>query len=107
MDQFCSTCGVPPVVSHTSNITTGTDYGDTITYTCLSGYEKAYENLVRTCQADKNWSGRSLVCCKYYLVICRSTATPSMYCTPSSYNKFSLSRHNLIIIKAKVLFPHA
>jgi hypothetical protein len=35
-------------VSHTSNVNTGTDYDDTITYTCLSGYEKTSGNLVRT-----------------------------------------------------------
>ena len=61
-------CGTPPVVSHTSNVNTGTDHSDTITYTCLSGYEKTSGNLVRTCQADKNWSGSPPVCCKYHII---------------------------------------
>jgi len=61
-------CGALPVISHTSNRNTGTDFTDYIIYTCLSGYEKTSGNLVRICQADKNWSGNTLVCCKYNLL---------------------------------------
>jgi len=69
MDYFVApvSCGALPVISHTSNNNTGTDYDDTITYTCLSGYENTSGNLVRTCQADKTWSGSPPVCCKYHL----------------------------------------
>ena len=69
MDYFkapCS-CGALPGVSPTSNVNTGTDYVNNITYTCISGYEKTSGNLVRTCQANKNCCGNTPVCYKYYL----------------------------------------
>jgi len=64
-------CGALTAVSHASNTTAGTNYSDTITYTCIFGYEKIYGNLVRTCQANKNWSGSPPVCCKYHLILHR------------------------------------
>jgi len=69
MDYFVApvSCGTSPVVSHSSNVNTGTNYDDTITYTCLSGYNQTFGNLDRTCQADKNWTGSPPVCCKYHI----------------------------------------
>ena len=62
-------CGALTAVTYASNTTTGTDYDDTITYTCLSGYEKTSGNIGRTCQADEHWSGSPPVCCKYNLIL--------------------------------------
>ena len=69
MDYFLApvSCVALHVVLHAANDTTGTTYSDTITYTCLSGYKHTSGNLVRTCQADKNWSGSLPVCSKYYI----------------------------------------
>lgn len=69
MDYFKAlvSCGAQPGVSPTSNVNIGTDYDDNITYTCISSYEKTSGNLVRSCQADNNWSGNTSVCYKYYL----------------------------------------
>ena len=70
MDYFVApvSCGTPPNVSHTTINTTGTNYSDTVTYTCISGYEHTSGNVSLTCQADTIWSGILPACCKYHIV---------------------------------------
>jgi len=60
-----ASCGSLGAVSHTTNVPTGIYYTDTITYTCVSGYEHTSGNLIRTCQASRNWNGSPPVCSKY------------------------------------------
>ncbi|CAG2201371.1 CSMD [Mytilus edulis] len=37
-------------------------FRDSVTYTCLTGYEVQYGDLERSCQADGTWSGNPPVC---------------------------------------------
>ncbi|XP_052078238.1 sushi, von Willebrand factor type A, EGF and pentraxin domain-containing protein 1-like isoform X2 [Mytilus californianus] len=57
------TCPNPSaVVSATILVQTGSNYLDTITYKCNTGYEISSGNLVRTCKEDKTWDGNPPVC---------------------------------------------
>lgn len=51
-------------VSVTIFVQTGSNYLDTITYKCNTGYELSSGDLVRTCKEGKNWDGNPPVCTK-------------------------------------------
>ncbi|CAG2239338.1 CSMD [Mytilus edulis] len=72
---ICSpvTCPNPSaVVSVTILVQTGSNYLDTITYQCTTGYELSSGNLVRTCKEGKLWDGSPPVCIK---VTCASPSS--------------------------------
>ena len=61
------TCEPPAAVDHStlSPEKTSYNYGDTITYTCVEGYEKTSGgSLVRTCADTDTWSETAPVCDK-------------------------------------------
>ncbi|XP_063415983.1 CUB and sushi domain-containing protein 3-like [Mytilus trossulus] len=43
-------------------IQTGTNYQDTITYACITGYELTSGSLTRQCMDDKTWNGSAPIC---------------------------------------------
>ncbi len=47
----------------------GTVFGDTVAYTCVTGYEVQSGSAVRKCQANKQWSGDAPVCDSMYTMI--------------------------------------
>jgi len=52
-------CGIPPVIQNTNPSAirgTGTRYRDTVTYTCITGYEITSGFGSITCQFNKSWS---------------------------------------------------
>ncbi|CAC5380891.1 CSMD [Mytilus coruscus] len=51
-----------PVNFATITAQTGTNYQDTITYACITGYELTSGSLTRQCMANENWSGSLPVC---------------------------------------------
>ncbi|CAG2205605.1 CSMD [Mytilus edulis] len=51
-----------PVNLSTITNQTGTNYQDTITYACITGYELTSGSLTRQCMEDKTWSGSLPVC---------------------------------------------
>ena len=58
-------CGALSEVSDASSVHSNDEnkFGDTVTYTCNSGYEFAdATNAMRTCQADATWSNSDAVC---------------------------------------------
>lgn len=62
-------CIVPITVKFATGPTDGTyDYMETITYSCISGYEVQSGNLERTCRDDGTWCGIPPVCGKYLLL---------------------------------------
>ncbi|XP_063413316.1 CUB and sushi domain-containing protein 3-like [Mytilus trossulus] len=74
---ICSpvTCPNPSTpVSATKLVQTGSNYLDTITYKCNTGYELSSGNLVRTCKEGKLWDGIPPVCTK---VTCQNPSAAS------------------------------
>ncbi|CAG2236294.1 CSMD [Mytilus edulis] len=74
---ICSpvTCPNPSaVVSVTILVQTGSNYLDTITYQCTTGYELSSGNLVRTYKEGKLWDGSPPVCTK---VTCQNPSAAS------------------------------
>ncbi|XP_071126665.1 CUB and sushi domain-containing protein 3-like isoform X7 [Mytilus edulis] len=64
-DSACDvavTCDFPDTVSHTTNVTSGNEQGDTITFSCSVGYNKNTGDEVRTCKSDGKWDGSPIVC---------------------------------------------
>jgi len=52
-------CGTFTVMSNTNlsaTTSTGTRYGDRVTYTCLTGYEITNASNTITCQSNRRWS---------------------------------------------------
>jgi len=52
-------CGDFPIVSNTNTsaiTSTGIRYGDTVTYTCITGYEITSDSDTITCQSNRSWS---------------------------------------------------
>jgi len=52
-------CGDLPEVSNTNSsatTSTGIRYGDTVTYTCVTGYEITSTSDTITCQSNRRWS---------------------------------------------------
>jgi len=52
-------CGNTPVVQKTNpsaTTSTGIRYGDTVTYTCITGYEITSSSDTITCQSNRRWS---------------------------------------------------
>ncbi|OPL20431.1 cub 3-like and sushi domain-containing protein, partial [Mytilus galloprovincialis] len=59
------TCPNPPDVAFaTISSQTGSNYNDSITYTCNIGYENKDGTLVRKCMENKLWDGTIPVCSK-------------------------------------------
>ncbi|XP_076071618.1 uncharacterized protein LOC143043007 [Mytilus galloprovincialis] len=63
-EQFIVCPDLTPVNFATITNQTGTNYKDTITYTCNTGYELTSGSLTRQCMKDKIWSGGLSVCSK-------------------------------------------
>ncbi|VDI66532.1 CUB and sushi domain-containing protein [Mytilus galloprovincialis] len=64
-DSACDvavTCDFPDTVPHTTNVTSGNEQGDTITFSCSVGYNKNTGDEVRTCKSDGKWDGSPIVC---------------------------------------------
>ena len=55
------TCGEPDDVQNGDKVSTGIEFQDTVTYSCHIGYILIGDS-VRTCQADKSWSGQAPLC---------------------------------------------
>jgi len=52
-------CNEFPVIENTNSsaiTSTGTTYEDTVTYTCVTGYEITNGSGTITCQSNKRWS---------------------------------------------------
>ena len=57
--MFTVTCGVPLDVPFSTNIPSGYNVGDTVTYTCISGYGAASHSAdtwTGICGMDGNWT---------------------------------------------------
>ena len=39
-------------------------YGDTCSFTCITGYELTGNSDIRTCESDGRWSGTDINCTK-------------------------------------------
>ena len=56
-------CGTAPgIVNGMISSTVGTTFGETVTYSCISGYTAEGELPSRTCLANGQWSESDLVC---------------------------------------------
>ena len=56
-------CGEPcPIVNAERTDNGTTEFGDVITYRCLSGYEHTGGNLTRTCTENRTYTGNPPVC---------------------------------------------
>jgi len=65
-------CGNTPVVQNAnSSATTSTRirYGDTVTYTCITGYEITSGSDTVTCLANKSWSPPPTCNSKHFIAI--------------------------------------
>ena len=74
MSRFVSVhaggCGDPGAVSDGVIPTvSGTAVGDTVTYTCQSGYTLS-GNSTRTCQPNGSWSDNAPKCISKYCIVC-------------------------------------
>ena len=54
-------CGDPGDIQHATKAG-HYNYQDTVTYSCITGYERTSGDGARTCQEDKTWSGLEAVC---------------------------------------------
>ena len=53
-----SDCGVPPTHNHTQVNVTSSIYGSTVSYSCMTGYNRTYRgNSTLTCNATGHWDG--------------------------------------------------
>ncbi|KAH3700415.1 hypothetical protein DPMN_075391, partial [Dreissena polymorpha] len=51
-------CGVPPTHNHTQVNVTSSIYGSTVSYSCMTGYNRTYRgNSTLTCNATGHWDG--------------------------------------------------
>ena len=68
------TCDLPTPVDHATVTPNDAehDYDTSITYTCDLSYNNTSGDLVRTCQADGQWSGDAPVCTGEYQRFIRS-----------------------------------
>ncbi len=55
-------CGMPRDGIHSNRSGDDFTYNKTVNYTCETGHEVSSGNAIRTCQADKTWTGHELNC---------------------------------------------
>ena len=59
-------CGDPEPVNRVNVSIENTDYGGSVEYVCVVGYNYSTGNLKRTCQSNATWSGEAPVCLSKY-----------------------------------------
>jgi len=57
-------CGTPPTIGNTARSGSTYTYQAKVTYSCVSGYQRASGSTTKTCGSNKAWSGSNLVCTK-------------------------------------------
>jgi len=55
-------CSNPTQITHAAMSLTGNDIGNTVTYTCVSGYNQSSGDLTLACNDNGQWSGTFPVC---------------------------------------------
>lgn len=91
-------CVVPKTVEFAIGPTDGRyNYMETITYSCILGYEIQSGDLERTCQADGTWCGIPPVCGMYFLLKFKLAidyiSVDFIQCKTNKYTTFLIQIH--------------
>ena len=70
--MFAVTCGHPEDVEFSTNMKTGVNVGDTVTFVCDMGYAilgQSFNTSTAMCQTDGNWTNDP-TCVGMYIKMC-------------------------------------